>query len=345
MTAAEVTSPKAMALQALDRARTLTEPSLREAVDTLPGSIRHLVGYQFGWWTSAGRSEKASRGKALRPTLVLLAAEAAGTDATAAIPAAVAVELVHNFSLVHDDVMDGDVTRRHRPTLWKVFGIGSAILAGDAMLNLAYEVLAASGHRHAGQGSRMVAAAVHELLEGQCDDLSFEQRDDVQLAECLRMARRKTGALLECATGIGALFGGGSAVQIERLRAFGGELGLAFQFVDDVLGIWGHESRTGKPVHSDLRSRKKSLPVVALLCSGSPAGRKLAQLYQEKRKLTEEEVVMLANLIDSAGGRDWCLAQAGALLERAMASLHAAAPAARLEELRALASFVADRDR
>ncbi|GIH06193.1 dimethylallyltransferase [Rhizocola hellebori] len=345
MTAAEVTSPKAIALQALDRARLLTEPSLREAVDTLPGSIRHLVGYQFGWWNATGRTERVAAGKALRPTMVLLAAEAAGADATAAIPAAVAVELVHNFSLVHDDVMDGDAMRRHRPTVWKVFGIGSAILAGDAMLNLAHEVLADSGHRHATEGSRMLSAAVTELLEGQCDDLAFEQRDDVQLAECLRMARRKTGALLECGTGLGALFGDGSAIQIERLRSFGGELGLAFQFVDDVLGIWGHESRTGKPVHSDLRSRKKSLPVVAVLSSGSPAGRKLAQAYQDGRKLTDEDVAMLADLIDSAGGRDWCLTQASALLERAMASLHAAAPAARLEELRALASFVADRDR
>jgi geranylgeranyl diphosphate synthase type I len=213
------------------------------------------------------------------------------------------------------------------------------------MLNLAYEVLASSGNRHALEGSRMLAEAVTELIEGQCDDLAFEERDDVQLAECLRMARRKTGALLECGTGLGALFGGGSAKQIERLRAFGAELGLAFQFVDDVLGIWGHEDRTGKPVHSDLRSRKKSLPVVAVLSSGSPAGHKLAQIYQDQRELTDEEVTMLADLIDSAGGRDWCLTQATALLGRAMASLHSAAPAARLEELRALASFVADRDR
>ncbi len=352
MTAAEVTaadaassSAKAIALQALDRARILTEPSLREAVDALPGSIRHLVGYQLGWWNATGRSERASGGKAIRPTLVLLAAEAAGRDAVPAIPAAVAIELAHNFSLVHDDVMDGDVTRRHRPTVWKVFGVGSAILAGDAMLNLAYEVLAVSGHRHAGEGSRMLAGAVAELLEGQCDDLAFEHRDDVQLAECMRMARRKTGAVLECATGLGALFGGGSAIQIDRLRAFGGELGLAFQFVDDVLGIWGSESRTGKPIHSDLRSRKKSLPVVAVLSSGSPAGRRLAQAYQETRQLTDKEVTELAGLIDSAGGRDWCLTQATALLERAINSLYSAAPAARLADLRALASFVADRDR
>jgi geranylgeranyl diphosphate synthase type I len=195
-------------LQAFDSARLLTEPSLKNAVDARPGSIRHLVGYQFGWWNATGRSERAMGGKALRPTMVLLAAEAAGADATAAIPAAVAVELAHNFSLVHDDVMDGDVTRRHRPTMWKVFGIGPAILAGDAMLNLAYEVLASSGNRHALEGSRMLAEAVTELIEGQCDDLAFEERDDVQLAECLRMARRKTGALLECGTGLGALFGG-----------------------------------------------------------------------------------------------------------------------------------------
>ncbi len=345
MTAADVSADRATALQALDWARLLTEPSLREAVDGLPGSVRHLVGYQLGWWNASGRGEPVGGGKALRPTLALLAAEAAGADATAAIPAAVAVELVHNFSLVHDDVMDGDDTRRHRPTMWKVFGVGPAILAGDAMLSLAYDVLAGSGHRYAVEGLRMLTAAVTELLEGQLDDLAFEKRDDVQLAECMRMARRKTGALIECSSGLGAVFGDGSAAQVQRLRAFGGDLGLAFQFVDDVLGIWGHEERTGKPSHSDIRSRKKSLPVVAVLNSGSPAARRLAALYQQQRKLTDDEVAMLADLIDSAGGRDWCLTQATALLDKALANLHAAAPAARARELQALAGFVADRDR
>src|SRR5690606_14732987 len=140
----------------------------------------------------------------LRPALVLLAAEAVGGDAAAAMPAAVAVELVHNFSLLHDDVVDGDLTRRHRLTAWSMFGRGSAILAGDALLSLASEVLATSTHPAAQEAVRTLNQTVLELIRGQTIDLAFENRDDVLLSECQRMAQSKTGALLGCAAALGA---------------------------------------------------------------------------------------------------------------------------------------------
>lgn len=186
-----------------------------------------------------GQAVRDRRGKAIRPALALLSAEAVGGPAVAALRPAAAVELVHDFSLLHDDVMDGDRTRRHRPTAWTVFGVSPAILAGDALLTLAFDVLATGGHPVTAEATRIFSTAVQELLDGQSADVAFEERRDVGPAECLSMAVGKTGALLGCACGLGALFGGGDPEQVEHLVAFGRDLGLAFQLVDDLLGIWG----------------------------------------------------------------------------------------------------------
>jgi geranylgeranyl diphosphate synthase type I len=297
--------------------------------------MRPLARYHFGWEDGGGS------GKVIRPALVLLTAQAVGARPEPALPAAVAVELVHNFSLLHDDVMDGDVTRRHRATVWKVFGVGPAILAGDALLALAARLLA---DRPGGQ--RMLMDAVLDLIGGQSADLAFEQRDDVGVAECRTMAAGKTGALLGSAGALGALFGGGGREQIGHLRCFGEEVGLAFQFVDDLLGIWGEPAVTGKPVYSDLRNRKKSLPVVAALSSGTAAGRELAALYRTGEPLPEADLVRAAELVERAGGRAWSQAQADDLLARALSHLRAAAPQPRARaELEALARLIARRDR
>jgi geranylgeranyl diphosphate synthase, type I len=261
------------------------------------------------------------------------------------VPAAVAVELVHNFSLLHDDVMDGDRTRRHRPTAWTVFGVNAAILAGDALLTVALDMLAASGHPAAPPGLRMLTAAVQDLVDGQSLDTEFEHRADVALAECLRMAQQKTGALLGCACALGAMFGGGRPEQVEQLRGFGESLGLAYQVVDDLLGIWGDPTVTGKPVYSDLRSRKNSLPVVAALTSDTPAGHALAALYHRDVPPAGTDLVHAAQLIDSAGGRAWSQARADAQLALALRQLAAAAPTTRAAaELTALARLATHRD-
>ncbi|MGH8922598.1 MAG: family 2 encapsulin nanocompartment cargo protein polyprenyl transferase, partial [Actinomycetes bacterium] len=325
--------------------RTTVEPALRAAVDTLPCSMRRIAGYHFGWWNEHGHPEQATEGKAIRPTLVLLSAQAVGGVPTAAVPAAAAVELIHNFSLLHDDVLDGDLTRRHRRTAWSVFGVSAAILAGDALLTLALDVLATSGHPAATDGTRMLSAAVQDLIDGQSTDLSFEQRTEVTLAECVSMAERKTAALIGCACAMGASFGGGSPEQIPYLRGFGAQLGLAFQYVDDLLGIWGDPAVTGKPVHSDLRSRKKSLPVVAALTSNTPAGCELAALYHRDQPLSETDLVHTAELIEVAGGRAWSQTQADDLLAQAMRDLQSTSPTPRAaRELSALAQLATHRD-
>ncbi|MDQ7809588.1 family 2 encapsulin nanocompartment cargo protein polyprenyl transferase [Amycolatopsis sp. A133] len=315
----------------------LVDPALRTAAGRLPEAMRRIAAYHFGWQDADGRPASADGGKALRPALVLLCAEAAGGEAADAVPAAVAVELVHNFSLLHDDVMDGDTTRRHRATAWTVFGTGPAVLAGDALLSLAFEVLAPSGVANA----RLLSAATLALLEGQAADLDFEQRDDVTPGECVRMAEGKTAALLGAACTLGAAFGPGDA---EGFGAFGRAVGLAFQHVDDLLGIWGDPAVTGKPVYSDLQNRKKSLPVVTALRSGTAAGEDLAALYARREPLGETELARAAGLVESAGGRQWSQAQADALLSKALRDLTAAAPPSRAgAELASLARLITTR--
>ncbi|MCT2587891.1 polyprenyl synthetase family protein [Actinophytocola sp. S1-96] len=307
--------------------------------------MRRVAGYHLGWWDADGGGEPAPAGKALRPALVLLSAAATGGSPRESVPAAVAVELAHNFSLLHDDVMDGDTTRRHRPTAWHQFGIGAAILAGDALLTLALDVLAASGYPAAGRGMRMLSAAVQDLVDGQSADMAFEQRDAVGVSECEDMAAHKTAALIGCSCALGALFGGADDEQVRRMRLFGEHLGLAFQHVDDLLGIWGDPAATGKPVYSDLRNRKKSLPVVSALASGTAAGAELAALYAGTAPLSDPELERAAALVEAAGGREWSRTEADALLTRALDQLRDTAvrgmPAVELE---ALARMVTDRD-
>jgi geranylgeranyl diphosphate synthase type I len=315
----------------LEAARAAVEPALRAAVAGLPAAVAPIAGYHFGWLDADGRPARAGGGKAVRPALVTAAATAVGGDPAAAVPAAAAVELVHNFSLLHDDVMDSDPTRRHRPTAWTVFGTGPAILAGDALLTMAIDVLAGSGHPAAGPGVRVLCAAVQCLVDGQVADLDFERRPHVEVAECLAMAGGKTAALLGCSAALGALFGGAP----QHVR-------LLFQHVDDLLGIWGDPAVTGKPVGNDLRHRKKSLPVVAALTSGTVAGIELAALYGREDEMDDAEVARAADLVEAAGARDWCREQVDLLLDTALHRF-AQLPGA-VDDLVALAHLVARRD-
>ncbi|WP_093606284.1 polyprenyl synthetase family protein [Lentzea waywayandensis] len=300
--------------------RTLVDPALRCQIATLPRSMRMIAGYHFGWWDRDGQPTPGrNQGKAVRPALTLLSALAVGGDEVGAVPAAVAIELVHNFSLLHDDVMDRDVERRHRPTAWTVFGTENAVLAGDALLALAPSCIAVCGE----QLVQVLMQAVLELCDGQFADLAFQERDVVGLDECLEMANGKTASLLGAACQVGALAGGATAARARLLRDFGRHLGLAFQLVDDQLGIWGDPEVTGKPVHADLRARKKSLPVVAAMTLGSADGTKIAELYRSAQ-LSDGQLLELAGLIERAGGREWTQTAAEEQIEAATACLTAA---------------------
>lgn len=285
--------------------REAVDRGLRSAVDRLPAPASRIASYHFGWADTEGALIEGRSGKALRPLLTLLAAQAVGGHWAPAVPAAVAVELVHNFSLIHDDIIDRDTVRRNRQTAWKVFGTTDALLVGDALHALAFEVLAAEDdeQEYFTHGAHLLAATVRALIDGQLADTRFEGRERVGIAECVAMSEAKTASLIGCATELGSLYGGGSPEQMEALRDFGFRLGLTFQHVDDLLGIWGDPVVTGKPTFSDLRSRKKSLPVVAALGSGRPGVAELSRLYTGTEPLDEAQVHRIAELVEQCGGR------------------------------------------
>ncbi len=284
--------------------RELVEPAIRAALDRLDERTAFVSGYHLGYWDADGQPATGG-GKGVRSVLALLSARAAGAPAEAGVPAAVAVELVHNFSLLHDDVMDGDEERRHRPTAWTAFGTSAAILAGDALLALANEMLAETGSPTTAWAIRCLNACTRRLIAGQTEDLAFESRHEVSLEECISMAEGKTGALLACAASLGAVLVDAPASLALGLADYGMRLGLAFQVVDDLLGIWGSTEKTGKPVWSDLRARKKSLPVVAALTSGTPEAARLAARYDETEPWSEADLEEVAGLIEAAGGKTW----------------------------------------
>jgi geranylgeranyl diphosphate synthase type I len=339
----------------LARGRTLCTPPLRAAVARLAAPMDRVAAYHFGWIDQAGNPAAGDGGKAVRPALALLSAEAAGADARAGVPGGVAVELVHNFSLLHDDLMDGDETRRHRATAWTVFGPAQAILVGDALATLGTEVLLDAGRNgaatpaDAARAVRLITTATRKLIDGQAQDLSFEQRDAVSVAECLEMEGNKTGALLAAASAIGAVLAGADDRTADALERYGHHLGLAFQAVDDLLGIWGATEVTGKPHWGDLRQRKKSLPVAAALGEGGAASRRLAELLADPQGRGEESEEVLAGraaLIEQAGGRSWTQEEARRQHKTALAALDEVPMA---DEVRdrfvALAEFVVVRER
>ncbi len=328
------------ALDTLTRCRNLVLPTLRESVGRLHPWVGEMAAFAFGWCdeTNATRGHGGGHGggKALRPALALLTAEVVGAAAETAVAGAVAVELVHAFSLVHDDIMDGDEQRRHRTTTWKAFGVGPAVLTGDALLALALDALA----HIAGQlppmtrsaAMDLLSAALIELVNGQAADITFEWRpwtgpDAVTVEEYTAMAARKTGSLLGCASALGALLGGAPSEVVAAMSLMGRDLGTAFQAVDDLLGIWGDPAVTGKPVFNDLRMRKKTLPVISALAAGTVPTQQLAELLAIPVDTPDAEwrLRRAAALISDAGGQSRTVALARRHLDRALRAIEDAA--------------------
>ncbi|WP_207943471.1 polyprenyl synthetase family protein [Actinomadura sp. KC345] len=329
--------------------RELVDGALRAAVGRLDPRTYRVAAYHFGWTDKEGRPQNAPAGKALRPALALLSARAAVAPQESALPGAVAVELTHAFSLLHDDIMDGDRTRRHRPAAWTVFGEASAILAGDALLALAGEVLLEAPGQGSARAARALAAATRRLIAGQALDMDFETQKRISLDECVSMASDKTAALLACSCSIGAVLDGASEDLASALEAFGADLGIAFQLADDLLGIWGDPACTGKPAMSDLRSRKMSLPVVAALNSDTPEAAQLVELYARPARsgddLSEDALAETAALVEAAGGRAWAEMEAESRIQRAAEHLIAARlPDTVRNDYLHIADFVTGRD-
>jgi geranylgeranyl diphosphate synthase type I len=330
---------------ALDRARTTIMPALQHATARLSPELRRAAEYHLGWTDVDGHPvQGGSAGKHVRAALALLSAAAVGADETVAVPGAVAVELVHNFSLMHDDVIDVDRERRHRPTVWAAFGVGHAITAGDALATLAIQVLLDEGTPEAVRATSVLAEATSRLIAGETVDIAFETRDDVTWDECVEMSNAKTGALLGCAASVGAVLAGADAERVARLNDYGLHLGLAFQAVDDILGIWGETAITGKPVWSDLRQQKKTLPITAALARADGHRQDLRRLLDASRD-DEDAAARAAELIEKCGGREATERAAARHFDAALVALDAAGPPpAAKAELVDLARFVVERE-
>ncbi|HEU5348885.1 MAG TPA: polyprenyl synthetase family protein [Ktedonobacterales bacterium] len=292
--------------------------SATPATNQLLDEFYNQIEYHHGWRTPDLQPRPWQPGKLLRPTLALLACElAAGQAGTSpeaavhrAIPAAVAVEMVHNFSLVHDDIEDGDDERHHQPTLWKLWGIPQAINTGDGIFALARLELRHLCERGVPaetvlQISAQLDATCVELCEGQFLDMSFEGRRDVSVAMYLDMIGRKAAALMDCATRTGSLIGAPDNEALSgRLGAFGRALGMGFQLRDDILGIWSAVA-LGKTEAGDLRRKKMSLPVIAALEHAAPADqRALTAIYDEPGPATEAQITTLLAILERTGARE-----------------------------------------
>lgn len=317
----------------LEWSRQTVTPHLQSVVATLPTTTRRITGYQFGW------SDARERTSTLRSALTMLAASAVGGTPEQALAAATAVELAHQHCLLHDDVTDGIRTRRNRAMAWTVYGAEPTLEAADALLTLAFTVLAGSGHPEAVRGVRMLNTAMLAVVDGQIEDLALDAPRPPDLASTVRTATSTAGALMGCACAMGAVFGGGSQAQVEHLRVFGSHVGLVFQHVEDLIGIWG------LPLHADLHRRRMSLPVVAAMTSGTAEGRELSSLYQGDEPLSDAEADRAVEWVDAAGGRTWSLREVDGLLVRALRRLRSAQPGARAaDELFALAQQAARHD-
>lgn len=272
--------------------------------DDAPG-FAVMVRYSLGWVDENDQPYPGSTGKRIRPLFLLLCCEAAGGEWRSALPAAASVELLHNFSLVHDDIQDDSPIRHGRPTLWKVWGTSNAINAGDALFTLAYcalENLAQTGIPADTLVKiwRIFNGTNIELTRGQHLDMRFEKHDTVSVDDYVSMIRGKSAALLAACAQIGALVATHDEALAAIYRDFALHMGVAFQIRDDVLGIWGNPGVTGKSAATDIISRKKSLPVLYGLSQST----ELAEIYHNN-DLPETEFVSRAveilNALDARG--------------------------------------------
>jgi len=322
---------------------------LESIIDSSPPVLSSMLRYHMGWQDENGCVCGGGSGKLIRPTLCLLGCRAVGGDTLQMMPAAAAVELIHNFSLIHDDIVDGSHERHHRPSLWKVWGQPQAINAGDAMFTLAYSALLelktrGISHEKISRSFEMLSKACLELCEGQYFDIEYESRLDITIEEYLDMADRKTAALLSVSASLGAYLGGGDDSVVRSLHLFGRELGMAFQIRDDIMGIWGREEITGKTA-GDIPQKKKTLPVVYGLQHSPGAQReRLHELYaQEANDGADIDEVRM--IIEASGGKEYARNLAEKHHHRALAQLETSgldlSAKAPLEEL---AGFLLKRD-
>lgn len=297
-----------------------------KASNNQPDLFYGMMHYHMGWRDEQLQPANVNAGKQIRPVICLLACQAAGGDWQQAVPAAAAIELLHNFSLIHDDIEDASPTRRGRRTLWTIWGMEQAINAGDAMFALAHLALNRLVERDVSAETAVLALrrfdeTCVQLTQGQHADMDFETRNSVTVDEYLAMITGKTAVLLSLCTELGAIIAGCEAQTVHNYAQFGLNLGLAFQVIDDILGIWGDEAIIGKSASTDILTKKKTLPVLY----GLAQNKELRHLYQQET--TDETFVQEAiNLLNNSNAREYAAKRAAYYSQNAQQHLEEAQP-------------------
>lgn len=298
--------------------------ALRHELSRDQPRVYDMLRYYMGWADADGNPCTATEGKALRPTLCLFACDAVGGTPRQAMPAAVALELIHNFSLIHDDIQDKDETRHHRPTLWAKWGVPRALVAGNVLRIVAD--MALKRLRDEGVDSGLAVQVVQlltdahlSMIEGQYLDLRYEGRPDIRIDQYLDMVSRKTGALIRCATTLGAVIGTRDEAMVSALNKWGRSLGYVFQIRDDILGVWGDEETTGKPVGADIRRKKNSFPVVYAMSAAREHDRRALEKIYNQSQISDDDVSVVLDVMRQTNVREHAQSLAA---EHCEAALH-----------------------
>ena len=347
-------TPGAPALPAMfARYRDRVEQELCRSVPSgEDAALYTLLRYHLGWVDQQGRPQgkTLSQGKALRPTLCLFACEALEGDLSWALPTAAALELIHNFSLIHDDIQDQDLERRHQPTVWSIWGMPKALVAGNALQSVGDAALLNISRldvapETALNVSNLLTESYLEMIQGQCLDLAFESSTAIGTQDYLQMIACKTGALIRTGLEIGASLATQDPVTLAAFSEFGSSLGRSYQIRDDYLGIWGDESITGKPAGNDIRRRKKSYPAVfALERTEGRLRDDLLQIYS-RAELDEEDVYRVQTILEEVGAREHTQSLAETSGQEALAALERISlPSWAEGEAEALVDFLARRE-
>jgi len=326
------------------------QTEVKEIIGNRSSVLYSMLRYHMGWQDEHGHPCSEKSGKFIRPILCLLSCQAVGGNMSQILPAATALELIHEFSLIHDDIEDASHERHHRPTVWKLWGQPQAINAGDGMLALASLALLKLKENGIADekiigSNRMLAEACLQLCEGQYLDIAYENRHDVTIEDYLNMITKKTAILIATSISLGAYLGTEDEKLVNCLYQFGKELGMVYQIHDDMLDIWGIEEKTGKSIRSDISQRKKTLPVVyGLQNSKSEDKHKLEEIYSQEY-VQGKDLSQVMKILEQLGARDYSQSLAEQYYHQALAQLGASGLAPQnLAPLKEAARFLMERD-
>ncbi|MGX1773731.1 polyprenyl synthetase family protein [Nocardia brasiliensis] len=331
---------------AVHRSREMLRAGMESALAPVHPDLALACRYYFGWCELDGTPIRARGSRGLQASVAFLSAQAVGGAPESALPGAIAMEFLHNSSLLHDDLMDEDAVRRDRPTVWAVLGTPTSLLSGNALWIAANAVLLSVPGELGTVATRLLNSALQTLTAALATELNFERRPaaEIALEEWPQIGFGKGGALLGCGAALGARLGGGSAASAEPLEQAARHAGLAWQAMNDVENIWGDAGLIGKPGYNDLRQRKRTLPVLAALHSGHPDIAELARLW-ESADNGDAELSAMAALIERTGGRDYAETLISNHLSHALTLLDQTSMASSVRtELRTMLHFVVTRD-